>query len=97
MFKIPNKQIEVLGEKLDVKRINVSKMLEYRKAYDALGDDDLSGLAGFMRMVIKESVVQSVSDADLDALDIGSLREVFGAVTEAAGMASGKVDANKTT
>ena len=99
MFKVENVKVNVLGEVLEVMPLPVSKALAIRAEYLKLGEDDLEGLIDLMKRLIIDRVKSPVvTAADIETLDLKSLKSIFDAVAVACGMSSEKnEDRNKTS
>jgi hypothetical protein len=91
MFSVKPVTVKVLDQDITVKALSVTRMLEYRKRYNAIADDDIASILTLMQELIVEVVLHPVITVkELDEMGQKNLKTLFDAVAIACGLSAEK-------
>ena len=91
MFSVRPVIIKVLDQEITVKALSVTRMLEYRKKYNEIADDDMASILKLMQELIIEVVkVPDIEVKELDDMGQKNLKTLFDAVAVACGLSAEK-------
>jgi hypothetical protein len=87
MFKRQEISFEVAGESLRITPLSVTDMLKHRGAFVAMDDNDSAGALLLMCNVVIDCVTShKLTLAELQGMDLVSLRELFDRCAELSGL-----------